>query len=236
MSAEGNAYEGVRIQVHEWPEAVRKRPGMFVGSTDERGLRALVFAVSDRAVNDVLDGRASRVDITLLPGGAVRIADDGPGVRVDDAGGTDDAGLETVLTRPGAYGRHDAVLGNFGLGPAVANALSSRLTAEVRRDGVRWVQEYARGVALAPPAQAGPTAGSGTTVTFRRDTEIFGATEFSYDALAERLRAVALLNRGLDLSLTDERHPGEPRAERFRFPGGARDLTPSSTPTGSSRA
>ncbi|MFD9685043.1 DNA gyrase subunit B [Kitasatospora sp. NPDC001309] len=224
MSTETNAYVGARIQVYEWPEAVRKRPGMFVGSTGERGLRQLVFAVSDRAVNDVLDGRASRVDVTLLPGGAVRIADDGPGVRVDDAGGADGPGLESVLTRLGVGGHYDVVLGNPDLGPAVTNALASRLTAEVRRDGVRWVQEYACGIALAPLAQAGPVVGSGTTVTFRPDAEIFGATEFSYEALAERFRELAFLNRGLDISLTDERYPGEPRAERFRFPGGARDF------------
>ncbi|MGW6842536.1 hypothetical protein [Streptomyces sp. NPDC054958] len=112
----------------------------------------------------------------------------------------------------------------FGLGPAVANALSSRLTAEVWREGVRRVQEYARGVAVAPPTVAGPATGSGTTLTFRPDVTVFGKAQCSFAVLAEYFRELAFLNRGLDISLTDERPPGGPQAARFRFLGGVRDL------------
>lgn len=224
MSAESNPYEGMRIKVYEWPEAVRRRPGMYVGSTGERGLRELVFAVSERAVMEILAGRAGRLEVILRSDGGVRVVDDGPGIRVEGEGDADSPGLEAVLTRPGTGGRLDSTRSYFGVGPDIANALSSRLVAEVQRDGVRWVQEYVRGVALAPPARTGPTAGSGTTVAFWPDAEIFGATELSYDGLAERFRELAFLNRGVGISLTDERHPGEPRAERFRFPGGARDF------------
>ncbi|WP_371094920.1 hypothetical protein [Streptomyces sanglieri] len=117
------------------------------------------------------------------------------------------------------------VIGLFGLGPCVTNALSSHLTAEVRREGVHWVQEYARGVALAPPAAAGTTAGSGTTIAFRPDADIFTTAEFSFAVLEERFRELAFLNRGLSISLTDERPAGHrSRSVRFRFPAGARDF------------
>lgn len=109
------------------------------------------------------------------------------------------------VAEPG--GRHAVAMSLFGIGPCVTSALSSRLTAEVRRDGVRWVQEYARGVALAPPTSAGPTTRSGTTIAFWPDTDIFETTECSFAVLAERFRELAFLNRGLDISLTDER-PG----------------------------
>ncbi|WP_324617223.1 hypothetical protein [Streptomyces sp. NRRL F-2580] len=112
----------------------------------------------------------------------------------------------------------------FGVGPCVTNALSSRLTAEVRRKGVHWVQEYARGVALTPPTSAGPTTRGGTTIAFWPDTDIFETAECSFAVLAEHFRELAFLNRGLDISLTDERPPGGSRSVRCRFPGGARDF------------
>ncbi|MFJ6622002.1 DNA gyrase subunit B [Kitasatospora sp. NPDC091335] len=217
MSQDDSTYDNVRIQVPEGREAIRKRPGMYIGSTGERGLGQMVFEVADRAVNEVLAGRAGRVDITLTSDGGVRVADDGPG----------ESSLEALTTRTGAGaglgGRHDVMLGRAGVGPVVANALSSRLTAEVRREGVRRVREYARGVAVTPVTDAGPAAGSGTTVTFWPDTEIFGATEFPFDDLADRFRELALLNRDLDVLLTDSRHSDGPRSLRFRFPGGTRD-------------
>jgi DNA gyrase subunit B len=121
-------------------------------------------------------------------------------------------------------GRHAAAMSLFGIGPCVTNALSSRLTAEVRREGVRWVQEYARGVAVTPPTAAGPATGSGTTIAFRPDADVFGTAECSFAVLAERFRELAFLNRGLGISLTDGRPPGGSRSVRFRFPGGARDF------------
>ncbi|MFJ7907445.1 DNA gyrase subunit B [Kitasatospora sp. NPDC096204] len=218
MSQDNNPYDGIRIEVLEGWEAVRKRPGMYIGSTGERGLHDMVFEVADRAVDEVLAGRAGRVDITLLPDDGVRVADDGPG----------EADPEALLTRPhsnaGPRGRHRVTLHRMGVGPFVVNALSSRMTAEVRRGGVRREQEYARGAALTPLTDTGPATDSGTVITFWPDAGIFETTRFSFDSLADRFRELVLLNRDLDISLTDERHPDGVRSVRFRFPDGAREL------------
>ncbi|WP_405717715.1 DNA gyrase subunit B [Streptomyces sp. NBC_01537] len=229
MSEEAIGYDASHIQVLEGWEAIRKRPGMYVGSTGERGLHQLVFEVAGRAVNEVLAGRAGSVDVAFTPDGGMRVADDGPGVPVEAAAGdTGSPGLEALLTRTyagaGPGGRHDAAMSLFGMGPCVTNALSSRLTAEVRRDGVRWVQEYARGVALTPPTAAGPATGSGTTIAFWPDAEIFGTVQCSFAVLAERFRELAFLNQGLSISLTDERTLGGSRPVRFRSPGGPQDF------------
>ncbi|MFF4082873.1 ATP-binding protein [Streptomyces sp. NPDC001777] len=226
MSEEATMYDACDIRVLEGREAIRKRPGMYIGSTGERGLRHMVFEVADRAVNEVLEGRAVSVDITLTPDGGVCVADDGPGVPDDETEGG--PGLEALLTHMqagmGTGGRHDVTLGFCGVGPVVVNALSRRMTAEVRREGARWVQEYARGVATTPVTGAGTAVGSGTTIAFWPDAEIFGAAEFSFDGLEERFRELAFLNQGLEISLTDLRRPDEPRSVRLRFPGGARDF------------
>ncbi|MFD0272030.1 ATP-binding protein [Streptomyces sp. NPDC127106] len=228
MSEEDTRYDASHIQVLEGWDAVRKRPGMYVGSTSERGLRQMVFEVADRAVNEVLAGRAASVDITLTPDGGVRVADDGPGVPIDETKGADGPGLEALLTQMHAGvrtgDRHDVTIGFCRVGPAVVNALSRRMTAEVRREGVRWVQEYARGVAITPLTKVGTATGSGTTITFWPDADIFGAAEFSFDGLEERFRELAFLNDGLKISLTDLRRPDESRSVRLRFPGGTRDF------------
>ncbi|MEU9236052.1 ATP-binding protein [Streptomyces subrutilus] len=227
MSEEATSYDASYIQVLEGLEAVRKRPGMYVGSTSERGLRHMVFEVADRAVNEVLDGRATSVDVTLTPDGGVCVNDDGPGIPIDEPGALGGSGLEALLTQmqagAGAGSRRNVTLG-FGVGPAVVNALSRRMTAEVRREGVRWVQEYARGVAAIPVTEAGTATGSGTTIAFWPDPDVFGAEEFSFDALEERFRELAFLNQGLQISLTDLRRPDDSRSVRLRFPGGARDF------------
>ncbi|MEV7561885.1 DNA gyrase subunit B [Streptomyces sp. NPDC089795] len=228
MENEARAYDASHIKVLEWPEAVRLRPGMYIGSTGERGVHQLLFEVADRAVHEVLSGRAGSVGVTFLADGGVRVTDDGPGVAFAAAGNTEGPGLEALLTES-SFGarpddRHAVAMTLSGLGPAVANALSSRLTAEVRREGVRWVQEYVRGVAVAPPTVAGPATGSGTTLTFRPDVTVFGEAQCSFAVLAEYFRELAFLNRGLDISLTDERPPGGPQVARFRFLGGVRDF------------
>lgn len=228
MGEEAMTYDAAHIEVLEGPEAIRKRPGMYVGSTGERGMRQLVFDVMDRAVHGVLTGHATEVDVTLCAGGVVRVADDGPGTPVEAAGHPGGPGLEALLTQMYAgtapFGRDSAILGAFGMGPCVTNALSSRLTAEVRRGGVRWLQEYAYGVPVSPLTPAGPATGSGTTITFRPDAGIFGTARFSYTALADRFRELAFLNRGLSISLADERAEGGSRSARFCFPDGARDF------------
>lgn len=228
MSEKAMPYDAARIEVLEGRDAVRKRPGMYVGSTGERGLYHMVYVIADRAVEEALAGRAASVGITLVPDDGVRVTDDGPGLPVGAAGHTGGPTLEAVLTDMGALtgsdDRHTVHLGHFGLGPSVTNALSGRLTAEVRRAGTRWVQEYARGLAVGDPVAAGPATGSGTTFTFWPDADIFETVRYSYAVLAERFRELAFLNRDLDIRLADERSPDESRSERFRFPGGIRDF------------
>lgn len=229
MGEEVTTYDASHIQVLEGAEAIRKRPGMYIGSTDARGLHTLVYEVADRAVNEVLDGRATSIALTLTADGGVSVADDGPGIAPDAADGTGRPGVEALLTRtwwPGPWtgGRHHVMLGLCGMGwPAAANALSRRMTAEVRRDGVRWVQEYARGVATTPLTEAGAVDGSGTTLTFWPDPGIFGAAEVSADALEDRFRELAFLNRALDISFTDLRQDA-PRSVRLHHPDGVQDF------------
>ncbi|WP_405988599.1 DNA gyrase subunit B [Streptomyces sp. NBC_00986] len=230
MNAEGMEYDASHIEVLEGWEAVRKRPGMYVGSTGQRGLYQLVLDVVDRAVTEVLAGRAGSVDVTLTADGGVRVADDGPG-----GGGPNGPDLEAQLTSfqfgSGPIGRRTAVLAPLGMGPFVANALSSRLTAEVRGEGTRWVKEYARGVEVEQPDTEGPLTGDGgsatgrgTTISFWPDTEIFETTWCAFPVLAERFRQLAFLNRGLVISLTDERPANGVRRVLFQFPDGVRDF------------
>lgn len=249
MSEERTKYDASHIQVLEGAEAVRKRPGMYVGSTGERGLYQLVCEVFDWAVNEVLAGRGDAVDVLLAADGCVRVAVDGPG-----AGSIDADGLDALLTRPYAGpwpgGRRFVSGGLFGMGPFIANALSSHLTAEIRRDGVRWARRFERGVAVgpsasdasdasgapgAPGAPDGPATGSGTTIILRPDADIFGTGECSYERLESRFRELAFLHAGLALSLTDQRPSSGSRAARFQFPGGLRDfvafLDPAGTPS-----
>lgn len=221
MDEKVTTYEESDIQVLYGAAAFRKRPGMYIGSTGPRGLHVLVYEIADRPVNGTPAGRAASVDITLTADGGVRVAD-------DVAGEADGPGLEARLTRTGPgtgfRGRDRVLLGDFGVGPAVVNALSRRTTAEVRYDGVRWAQEYARGAAVTPLTETGTTAGNGTVITFWPDAAIFGSAECSADALEDRLRELAFLNPGLDLSLTDRRRPDEARSARLCFPGGTRDF------------
>ncbi|WP_405866969.1 DNA gyrase subunit B [Streptomyces sp. NBC_01515] len=230
MSTDGMKYDAAHIEVLDGREAVRKRPGMYVGSTGERGLYHLVLEVVDRAVSEVLAGRAGSVDVTLTSDGGVRVADDGAG-----GGGANAPDLEAQLTSlhvgSGPIGRRTAVIAPFSLGLFVANALSSRLTVEVRGEGTRWVKEYARGVEVEQPDTVGALTGgvgsateSGTVVSFWPDTEIFETTWCSFPVLAERFRQLAFLNRGLAISLTDERPADGPGRVLFQFPYGVRDF------------
>ncbi|MFF7586061.1 DNA gyrase subunit B [Kitasatospora purpeofusca] len=227
MSEGSNPYDASRIVVLEGLDAVRKRPGMYIGSVGERGLHHLVFEAAESALNEILDGTAERVGITLTADGGVRITDDGGRHPVGRPGRDDGPSLEDRLTVlwcgvPRADRR--SLAGGFaGAGPAVVNALSSRLTAEVRRDGSRRTLECERGVRVAAPARTGPADDHGTVITFWPDAEIFETLTFSFDTLADHFRELAFLNRDLDITLTDDRDPGAPRAVRFRFPGGARD-------------
>ncbi|OCC10337.1 hypothetical protein [Streptomyces sp. PTY087I2] len=229
MTEGSNEHDAARVTEVEGRELMRKRPSMYVGSTGVRGLHQLVYEVASRSVNEILAGGGGCVDVTLTRDGGIRIADDGPGIPFElvDGARTGD-GLEALLTRPDTGlrpdGRNTVRWSVYGMGPCAATIMSSRLTAEVRRGGARWVQEYARGVALAPPAAAGPATDTGTTIAFWPDPDIFDTVDCSFAVLARRVREVALLNRGLTLSLNDERPAGGTRSVSFRYPDGAGDF------------
>ncbi|MFE5210438.1 hypothetical protein [Streptomyces sp. NPDC056600] len=224
MGQDDVVYDASHIQVVEPLQAIRRRPGMYVLSTGPQGLHHQLFELSDWAVNEVLAGHGERVDVTLRSDGWVRVAVDGWGVPVAADGDTGSPTLQDLLSvatrRPAD--RQGVCCAAVALGPVVTNALSSRLVAEVRRQGVLWTQHYERGVATNPPTPTGRvTAGDATVITFQPDAGIFGTAEHSFGLLAETFSAPASLRPGLDLTLTDERPGKDPRSERYRFPGGA---------------
>ncbi|MFG2697623.1 DNA gyrase subunit B [Kitasatospora sp. NPDC048407] len=211
-----HAYDASQIVVLEGVEAVRKRPGMYIGSTGERGLHHLLYEVAESAVDEVLLGRAGRVEVVLLADGSVRVTHDGTYERSLDA-------QLTVMQTISRYRSDRRVVSRFDLGLFVVNALSDRLVAEERRDGVTARQEYSRGKPITPPHPTEPADGTGTTITFRPDPEIFTTAVFDRSTVAEYFRELAALNRTLDLVLTDERGDA-PHTERFHAPDGAREF------------
>ncbi|MFF2774186.1 DNA gyrase subunit B [Streptomyces sp. NPDC058052] len=228
-------YDASQIKVIEGLEAVRRRPGMYVGSTGVRGLHHMVLGVVEHAVNETVAGRVRAVEVTLLADGGVRVADDGTGVPFGSPGDDGGPGLEERLSRfcfwRGPLDRNRIWAWSGGIDLAVVNALSTRTRAEVRRAGTRWVQEYLRGTAVASPSAAGTTARTGTTLTFRPDPTIFETVDCSFGHLAERFRELAFLYPGLDVTLTDERTAGAPAVQRIHCPGGLRDFVASLTAT-----
>ncbi len=204
------SYDARSITVLEGLEAVRKRPGMYIGSTGERGLHHLVYEVVDNSVDEALAGYADDIRVTLLADGGVRVRDNGRGIPVDEHPAEKRPALEVVLTTLHAGGKFDgksyAVSGGLhGVGVSVVNALSTRLDMEVRRDGYVWTQSYSRGAPVAPLARGEQTSETGTTTTFWPDPAIFETTEWDFETLSRRLQEMAFLNRGLRISLTDER-------------------------------
>ena len=211
-SPTSSAYDASAITVLEGLEAVRKRPGMYIGSTGERGLHHLVYEVVDNSVDEALAGHATRIDVTLLPDGGVRVVDDGRGIPVDVHPVEQRPAVEVVLTVLHAGGKFGggsyAVSGGLhGVGVSVVNALSERLEVEVRRQGYVWRQAYVHGVPEAPLAKGEPTEATGTTVTFWPNADIFETVEFDFETLRSRFQQMAFLNKGLTISLVDER-PG----------------------------
>ncbi|GAA4618105.1 DNA topoisomerase (ATP-hydrolyzing) subunit B [Actinoallomurus liliacearum] len=226
------AYDASSITVLEGLEAVRKRPGMYIGSTGERGLHHLVYEIVDNSVDEALAGYADTIEVTLLPDGGVRVQDNGRGIPVGEHPVEKRPAIELVLTTLHAGGKFDsksyAVSGGLhGVGSAVVNALSTRLDAEVRTDGHVWRQSYTWQGAEGPLQKGEPTDETGTTITFWPDGSIFETLEWNFETLSRRMQEMAFLNRGLSITLRDERPEhinGEPRVVAYRYEGGIEDF------------
>ncbi|WP_030707702.1 DNA topoisomerase (ATP-hydrolyzing) subunit B [Streptomyces sp. NRRL F-2580] len=211
------SYDASAIQVLEGLDAVRKRPGMYIGSTGERGLHHLVYEVVDNSVDEALAGHADTIDVTILADGGVRVIDNGRGIPVGIVPSEGKPAVEVVLTVLHAGGKFGgggyAVSGGLhGVGVSVVNALSTKVAVEVKTDGHRWTQDYKLGVPTAPLAKNEETDEHGTSVTFWADGDIFETTEYSFETLSRRFQEMAFLNKGLTLSLTDERESAKATA------------------------
>jgi DNA gyrase subunit B len=225
----GSSYGAKDITVLEGLEAVRKRPGMYIGSTGPRGLHHLVYEVVDNSVDEAIAGHAKRVTVTLHPDNSCTVVDDGRGIPVERMKkAKNKPAAEVVLTTLHAGGKfgdgggYKVSGGLHGVGVSVVNALSERLDLEIWRDGAVWTQSYERGKPLGRLKKGRPVKSTGTTITFVPDTEIFGDIEFDFDTLAERLRETAFLTRGLKVELIDERGGG--RKVEFLYKGGIADF------------
>ncbi|MDT0453060.1 DNA topoisomerase (ATP-hydrolyzing) subunit B [Streptomyces hesseae] len=228
------SYDASAITVLEGLDAVRKRPGMYIGSTGERGLHHLVYEVVDNSVDEALAGHADTIDVTILSDGGVRVVDNGRGIPVGIVPSEGKPAVEVVLTVLHAGGKFGgggyAVSGGLhGVGVSVVNALSTRVAVEVRTDGFRWTQDYKLGVPTAPLQKNEATDETGTSVTFWADGDIFETTEYSFETLSRRFQEMAFLNKGLTISLTDERpahvdEEGKPLTVRYHYEGGISDF------------
>ncbi|MGZ5320438.1 MAG: DNA topoisomerase (ATP-hydrolyzing) subunit B [Solirubrobacterales bacterium] len=224
-----SSYGAKDITVLEGLEAVRKRPGMYIGSTGPRGLHHLVYEVVDNSVDEAIAGCAKKVTITLHPDNSCTVVDDGRGIPVDRHPKLRKPAAEVVLTTLHAGGKfgdgggYKVSGGLHGVGVSVVNALSESLNLEIRRDGAVWEQRYERGKPVTKFKKGRAVKTTGTTVTFKPDMEIFGEEiEFDFETLAERLRETAFLTRGLKVELIDERGAGE--KVEFQYKGGISDF------------
>ena len=234
VKKESGGYDASSITVLEGLEAVRKRPGMYIGSTGERGLHHLVYEIVDNAVDEALAGYCTEIKVTLMADGSLQVVDNGRGIPVDIHPIEKKPALEVVLTVLHAGGKfgdggYSVSGGLHGVGSSVVNALSSKLSAEVKRDGFIWRQDYRLGVPTAPVAKGEATTETGTTIQFWPSEDIFETTDFSFEVLSTRFREMAFLNRGLILSLTDLRaghvdEKGEPLTVRYQYQGGITDF------------
>ncbi|MFM9138970.1 MAG: DNA topoisomerase (ATP-hydrolyzing) subunit B [Solirubrobacterales bacterium] len=222
------SYDAGDITVLEGLEAVRKRPGMYVGSTGVRGLHHLVYEIVDNSVDEALAGHCSRVDVVIHADNSVTVTDDGRGIPVAMHKKEKKPAVEVVLTvlhaggKFGDGGGYKVSGGLHGVGVSVVNALSEELQVVVKRDGSEHVQEYSRGVPRAALKKGAKTTETGTTITFLPDAEIFETTDYDFSVLEQRLRETAFLTRGLRITLTDERAGGG--SADFLYEGGIEDF------------
>src|SRR5689334_1290898 len=220
-------YTAKDITVLEGLDPVRKRPGMYIGSTGTRGLHHLVYEVVANAVDEALAGRNDRVEVTLHPDNSVTVRDWGSGIPVDIMKDQGLPALTVVLTKLHAGGKfgqggYKVSGGLHGVGVSVVNALSEYLIAEVQRDGAIYRQEFARGEPTGKMKKVGVSSETGTTISFLADAEVFEELEYSADTLKQRLREMAFLTKALTIVLVDERAGGD--STTFHYEGGIKDF------------
>ncbi len=216
-------YGAEDIQVLEGLEPVRVRPAMYIGSTGEKGLHHLVFEVVDNSIDEALAGVCTHIEVTIHNDNSITVSDNGRGIPVDVVHGENKSGVEVVMTKLHAGGKfggsgYKVSGGLHGVGVSCVNALSEKLTVKVSRDGSLWQMDFERGAVATPLVNLGPSEGTGTTVWFKPDPEIFSELEYQYDVLSQRLRELAFLNKGLTISLIDERGAG--KKDVFIYEGG----------------
>ena len=223
-----DSYGAEDITVLEGLEAVRKRPGMYIGSTGPRGLHHLVYEIVDNSVDEALAGHCDSVSVTLLPDNSCTVVDTGRGIPVEEHPKEKRSAAEVVLTTLHAGGKfgdgggYKVSGGLHGVGVSVVNALSERLHLKVEREGAVWEQDYERGVPQGPLEETGKSSETGTEITFLPDHEVFEGVEFDFNTLMERLRETAFLTRGLKISLDDRRADGD--SVEFHYEGGIEDF------------
>jgi DNA gyrase subunit B len=229
---DNGSYTGENIKILEGLEAVRLRPAMYIGSTGDMGLHHLVYEVVDNSVDEALAGYAKKIDVVIHVDNSVTVVDDGRGIPVDlmdVGGGKMMSAVQVVLTKLHAGGKFDASTykvsgGLHGVGVSCVNALSQEFNVEIWRDGHTWEMDFSCGAPTSDLRKEGTSKRRGTKVHFLPDKSIFTATEYNYDTLAQRLREMAFLNKGLEITLTDERtadaKTGEPRRAEFKYAGG----------------
>ena len=232
MHGDNDNYTGANIKILEGLEAVRLRPAMYIGSTGEIGLHHLVYEIVDNSVDEALAGYAKKIDVVIHVDNSITVVDDGRGMPVDimdTPNGPRMPAVQVILTKLHAGGKFDSSTykvsgGLHGVGASCVNALSQEFNVEIWRDGFTWEMDFSCGIPTSELRKAGTSKRRGTKVHFLPDKTIFTTTEFNYDTLAQRLREMAFLNKGLEITLTDERtadaKTGEARRAEFRYAGG----------------
>jgi len=231
-AGDNDSYTGENIKILEGLEAVRLRPAMYIGSTGEMGLHHLVYEVVDNSVDEALAGYAKKIEVVIHVDDSITVVDDGRGIPVDMMdlpNGQRMPAVQVVLTKLHAGGKFDSSTykvsgGLHGVGVSCVNALSQEFNVEIWRDGATWEMDFSCGLPTTELRKSGTSKKRGTKVHFLPDKTIFAVTEYNYDTLAQRLRELAFLNKGLEITLTDERttdpKTGESKRTEFRYAGG----------------